>query len=197
MRATMLDAGFTTVRNVGSADCDDVGLKQAIDGGYAVGPRIVPAAYALGATGGHCDDTYLPPASRTTRRKKAIADGPRKLRDQVRWPAQIWRRGDQDLRHRRRVLAGDSSAQQQLTEDELKAIADEAHMLGPARRRPRPWRRRHQRRDPRRHRHHRACQPGRRRGDPPRQARTAPGSRWISTTTTIPRPTARRTAPRG
>src|SRR4051795_7488013 len=56
-----IDAGFTTVRNVGSGDFDDVGLKQAIDGGWIVGPRIVPATYLLGATGGHCDDGGLPP----------------------------------------------------------------------------------------------------------------------------------------
>jgi imidazolonepropionase-like amidohydrolase len=49
----MLDAGFTTIRVVGSTKWDDVGLKQAIEAGYAVGPRIVPAGHALGATGGH------------------------------------------------------------------------------------------------------------------------------------------------
>src|SRR3546814_5824960 len=38
---TTLDAGFTTVRNVGSADFEDVGLKQAIEGGYIPGPRII------------------------------------------------------------------------------------------------------------------------------------------------------------
>src|ERR1700747_3612121 len=48
-----IDAGFTTVRNVGSGDFDDVGLKEAIDGGWIVGPRIIPATYLLGATGGH------------------------------------------------------------------------------------------------------------------------------------------------
>lgn len=53
----MLEAGFTAVRNVGSPDYDDVGLKQAVEGGYIAGPRIVPATYALGATGGHCDGT--------------------------------------------------------------------------------------------------------------------------------------------
>src|SRR5690242_4025343 len=47
-----IDAGFTTVRNVGSPDFDDVALQQAIDGGWVVGPRIVPATYLLGATGG-------------------------------------------------------------------------------------------------------------------------------------------------
>src|SRR3990170_5782373 len=57
----MLDAGFTTVRNVGSSFRNDIGLKEAIDSGYAVGPRIVPAGYALGATGGDCDSPFLPP----------------------------------------------------------------------------------------------------------------------------------------
>ena len=43
----MLNAGFTTVRNVGSSNRNDIGLKQAIESGYAAGPRIVPAGYAL------------------------------------------------------------------------------------------------------------------------------------------------------
>lgn len=47
----MLDAGFTTVRNVGADAFNDVGLKQAIDEGYAVWPAR-GALYALGATGG-------------------------------------------------------------------------------------------------------------------------------------------------
>src|SRR5579862_2669394 len=40
-----LEAGFTTVRNVGSRNYDDVGLKEAIEHGYVPGPRIVPATY--------------------------------------------------------------------------------------------------------------------------------------------------------
>ena len=47
-----LEAGFTTVRNVGSSNYNDVALKQAIEAGYITGPRIVPATYAIGATGG-------------------------------------------------------------------------------------------------------------------------------------------------
>src|SRR3546814_7778725 len=58
----MLGAGFTTVRNVGSDNRNDIGLKQAIDAGYATGPCFVPAGYAVGATGGHCDSTYLLPS---------------------------------------------------------------------------------------------------------------------------------------
>jgi imidazolonepropionase-like amidohydrolase len=44
-----LEAGFTTVRNVGSDRFDDVALKQGIELGYIPGPRIVPATYAIGA----------------------------------------------------------------------------------------------------------------------------------------------------
>ena len=74
----MLDAGFTTVRNVGSGNRNDVGLKQAIDDGYAVGPRIVPAGYALGATGGHCDSApSFRRASKSPRRKKGSPTGSR------------------------------------------------------------------------------------------------------------------------
>src|SRR3546814_8411441 len=57
----MLGAGFTTLRTVGSSDRNDIGLKQAINAGYATGPRIVPAGQALRATGGPSDGTYLPP----------------------------------------------------------------------------------------------------------------------------------------
>ncbi len=47
-----LKAGFTTARNVGSSDWSDVALKQAIEAGKIDGPRIVPAGYSFGATGG-------------------------------------------------------------------------------------------------------------------------------------------------
>jgi imidazolonepropionase-like amidohydrolase len=65
----MLKAGFTTVRNVGSSNRNDVGLKQAIENKYALGPRIIPAGYALGSTGGHCDSTFLPPSLEKSRKE--------------------------------------------------------------------------------------------------------------------------------
>jgi imidazolonepropionase-like amidohydrolase len=124
----MLDAGFTTVRNVGSDDLNDVGLKQAIDEGYAVGPRIVPAAYALGATGGHCDETYLPPSMYTP--PPSIGNGPDQLRTRVR---EMRRMGAEVIK----VCAtggvfsrNTEPGQQQLNEAELTAIAEEAHMWG-------------------------------------------------------------------
>ena len=80
----MLKAGFTTVRNVGSGNRNDIGLKQAIENGYTMGPRIVPAGFALGATGGHCDSTFLPPPLEKAEKEEGIADSPDELRYQVR-----------------------------------------------------------------------------------------------------------------
>lgn len=54
-RKTLM-AGFTTVRDVGSNDFVDVGLRNAINAGVVPGPRMLVAVHAIGATGGHCDD---------------------------------------------------------------------------------------------------------------------------------------------
>ena len=56
-----LASGFTTVRNLGAGGYADVALMHAIDRGDVDGPRIVPAGYAIGATGGHCDATGYAP----------------------------------------------------------------------------------------------------------------------------------------
>ena len=124
----MLDAGFTTVRNVGSGNRNDVGLKQAIDDGYAVGPRIVPAGYALGATGGHCDSTYpAARASRSRRKKRASATAPEELRYQVRRQRKFGAEVIKVCATGGVFSRNTEPGQQQLTEDELRAIADEAH----------------------------------------------------------------------
>ena len=123
-----INAGFTTVRNVGSSDFGDVGLKEAIDGGLAVGPRIVPATYAIGATGGHCDGNEgLPPSM--DKREVSIIDSPADARAKVRW---LHKYGAEVIK----ICAtggvfslGDSVGGQQLSLEEMKAIADEAHML--------------------------------------------------------------------
>jgi imidazolonepropionase-like amidohydrolase len=124
----MLMAGFTTVRNVGSANYNDVGLKQAIDEGYAVGPRIVPAATAIGATGGHCDETYFPPSFK--RKGEAVGDGAQQLRQRVReqrkYGAEVIKVCATGGVFSRNTEPG----QQQLSVEELTAIADEAHQWG-------------------------------------------------------------------
>lgn len=126
----MLKAGFTTVRNVGSGNRNDIGLKQAIENGYAVGPRIVPAGYALGATGGHCDSTFLPPSLEKAEKEEGIADSPDELRYQVRrqrkYGAEVIKVCATGGVFSRNTEPG----QQQLSESELRVIADEAHQWG-------------------------------------------------------------------
>ena len=120
-----LRAGFTTVRNVGSSDYGDVGIKQAIDGGWVTGPRIVPAAYALGATGGHCDETFLPPSYKAL--SPAMGDSPEELKKRVReqrkYGAEVIKVCATGGVFSRNTAPGI----QQLSESELKAVADEAH----------------------------------------------------------------------
>lgn len=127
----MLDAGFTTIRNVGSSERNDIGLKQAIDAGYAVGPRIIGAGYALGATGGHCDSTFFPPSfEKEDAKKEGIGDTPDELRYQVRrqrkYGAEVIKVCATGGVFSRNTEPG----QLQVPENELRAIADEAHQWG-------------------------------------------------------------------
>jgi len=126
----MLDAGFTTVRNVGSDNRNDVGLKQAIDNGYAIGPRIVPAGYALGATGGHCDSTFLPPSLEKPKKEEGIGDGPEELRYQVRRQRKFGAEVIKVCATGGVFSRNTEPGQLQVSEPELRAIAQEAHQWG-------------------------------------------------------------------
>ncbi len=123
-----LEAGFTTVRNVGSGNWTDIALKQAIEAGKINGPRIVPAGYSFGATGGHCDATGLPPSFEA--KNPFNSDSPDEGRKRVR---EIRKYGAEVIKicatggvfsHNTEV------GQQQLSFAEMKAIAEEAHMWG-------------------------------------------------------------------
>jgi imidazolonepropionase-like amidohydrolase len=125
---TTLQAGFTTVRNVGSDNYDDVAIKQAIEQGIVTGPRIVPATYAIGATGGHCDTTEFPPS--ITANNPAIANGPEQIRATVR---KLRKYGAEVIKFcgTGGVLSKtDTVGGQQYSLTEMKALVDEAHMLG-------------------------------------------------------------------
>jgi len=123
-----VEAGFTTVRNVGSANFDDVAIKQAIEQGIVTGPRIVPATYAIGATGGHCDATQFPPSISTN--SPAVANGPEQIRATVR---KLRKYGAEVIKFcgTGGVLSKtDTVGGQQYDLAEMKALVDEAHMLG-------------------------------------------------------------------
>lgn len=126
--ATTLRAGFTTIRNVGASDWNDVGLKQAIDAGVVPGPRIVPAAISFGATGGHCDETFFPPSMNQS--NPFNADSPDEGRKRVR---QLRKYGAEVIK----ICAtggvfsrNTEPGQQQLSLEEMQAIVAEAHRLG-------------------------------------------------------------------
>ncbi len=123
-----VEAGFTTVRNVGSRNFDDVGLKQAIDRGFIPGPRIVPAGYAIGSTGGHCDSNVFPPSMH--QKGDAVIDSPDEGRRRVR---EMHKYGAEAIK----LCAtggvfshGDTPGAQQLTLEEIKAMVEEAHRTG-------------------------------------------------------------------
>ncbi|HEX5262975.1 MAG TPA: amidohydrolase family protein [Phenylobacterium sp.] len=123
-----VEAGFTTVRNVGSRNFEDVGLKQAIDGGFIPGPRIVPAGYAIGSTGGHCDSNSFPPSMH--QKGDAVIDSPdegrRRVREMHKYGAEVIK-----ICATGGVFShGDTPGAQQLSLEEIKAMTDEAHRAG-------------------------------------------------------------------
>jgi len=124
----MLHVGFTTVRNVGDSDYNVKAIDQAIEEGWVVGPRIVTANYALGATGGHCDETYLPPSFGA--KSPGVADTPEdfriRVREQRKYGAEVIKVCATGGVFSRNTEPG----QQQLHEEELRAIAEEAHFWG-------------------------------------------------------------------
>ena len=126
--AKTLAAGFTTVRNVGSGNFDDVAIKQGIEGGYVPGPRIIPATYALGATGGHCDATEFPPSISVPHPQ--IANSPAEFRGVVRTMRKYGAEVIKVCMTGGVLSKTDSVGAQQISYDEIKAIVDEAHMLG-------------------------------------------------------------------
>jgi imidazolonepropionase-like amidohydrolase len=125
-----LEAGFTTVRNVGSRGFTDVALRDAIRRGDIVGPRIVPSAHALSITGGHCDATGWRPGVLELTWREGVADGP--------WEAVAAAR--YQIKHGAEAIkvcatAGvlsfeESVGAQQFTEEEMRAVVEEAGRHG-------------------------------------------------------------------
>lgn len=123
-----LQAGFTTVRNVGASGYTDVALRDGIDAGEIEGPRMRVSGPPLGITGGHCDNNLLP--FEFHHKAEGVADGPwaarAKVRETVKYGADVIK-----ICASGGVLSkGDLPGTPQYTFEEMQAIAEEAHKLG-------------------------------------------------------------------
>jgi imidazolonepropionase-like amidohydrolase len=130
-RKTLL-AGFTTVRDVGSSDYLDVGLRNAINAGVVPGPRLLVAVHALGARGGHCDLTGFPYMlfGKETGIAEGVASGPDAFRDSVRFQIKYGADLIKTCATGGVLSLGDDVGAPQVTQDEMNAIVEEAHRLG-------------------------------------------------------------------
>jgi imidazolonepropionase-like amidohydrolase len=123
-----LEAGFTTVRNVGASGYSDVALRDAINDGDVPGPRMIVSGPALGITGGHCDNNLLP--FEEHKEAEGVADGvaavQHKVREVIKYGADVIK-----ICATGGVMSkGDDPNASQYTMDEMKAIVAEAHRLG-------------------------------------------------------------------
>jgi len=130
-RVTLM-AGFTTVRDVGSNNYLDVGLRNAIRDGVVPGPRMLVTVHALGSTGGHCDHEggfREGLFGKESNPLDGVINGP----DQARYAVRLDHKYGADMI---KVCATggvlsltDDVDTPQLTQAELDAIVDEAHAL--------------------------------------------------------------------
>jgi imidazolonepropionase-like amidohydrolase len=127
-----LQAGFTTVRNLGASDHIDVGLRNAVATGVTAGPRMLVSGYPLGARGGHCDVTGFPYNffGRESGLAEGIASGPDAFRDAVRMQLKYGADVIKVCATGGVLSLADSVDAPQLTQAEMDALVDEAHRLG-------------------------------------------------------------------
>ncbi|MFZ1010770.1 MAG: amidohydrolase family protein, partial [Candidatus Sulfotelmatobacter sp.] len=123
-----LQAGFTTVRNVGASGYTDVALRDAINAGDVPGPRMLVSGPPLSITGGHCDNNLLPFEYHAT--SDGVADGiaavQQKVRQNIKYGSDLIK-----VCATGGVLSkGDDPQASQYTLEEMKAIVADAHRLG-------------------------------------------------------------------
>jgi len=123
-----LEAGFTTVRNVGADGFVDVGLRNAVNAGVTAGPRILTAVHGLGSPGGHFDDYSFPPDKvKPWGPIEGICSGPDECRQAVRYQMK-WGADLIKIAASGGVLSeADPVDVPQLTLEEMSAIVSEAH----------------------------------------------------------------------
>ena len=125
-----IEAGFTTVRDVGSADFLDVGLRNSIARGVVPGPRMLVCVHALGSVGGHSDRNGLRHDLLPQRHEaEGIASGPDQLRQAVRFQVKFGADVIKFCASGGVLSLADEVDTPQLTLAEMTALCDEAHRL--------------------------------------------------------------------
>jgi imidazolonepropionase-like amidohydrolase len=122
-------SGFTTIRNVGAPNFDDVALRKAINEGWVPGPRMMTAAHSIGITGGHCDENGFRPGLFDNGIKDGIANGPDEARAAVRYQVKYGADVIKVCETGGVLSEGDAVGATQLSFEEIKAIVDEAAKL--------------------------------------------------------------------
>lgn len=125
----LLLAGFTTIRNVGASNFDDMALRKAINEGWVPGPRIQAAGHAIGITGGHCDENGYRPGLMDGGIKDGIANGPEEVRAAVRYQVKYGADVIKTCATGGVLSEGDAVGATQYSYEEMKALVDEATKL--------------------------------------------------------------------
>jgi imidazolonepropionase-like amidohydrolase len=127
-----IEAGVTTVRDLGSSDYIDVSLRNAIANGYIVGPRMLVAVHAISATGGHGDSDAIPPARGVPQSGPidGICNGPEECRAAVRYQIKYGADVIKCMPSGGVLSLADTVSAPQLTQAEMNAIVEEAHAWG-------------------------------------------------------------------
>lgn len=127
-----VEAGFTTVRDVGSTDYIDISLRNAIDAGYIVGPRMLVAIHSISATGGHGDSDAYPPTLGIPQSGplNGICNGADECRAAVRYQVKYGADVIKAMPSGGVLSLSDPVDTPQLTRDEMNAIVEEAHLWG-------------------------------------------------------------------
>lgn len=123
-----LEAGFTTVRNVGANGYSDIALRDAINAGDIPGPRVDASGPSIGVTGGHCDESLLAPEFH--HKGDGVADGVPALMAKTREIAKYGADCIKICASGGVLSKGDSPEATQFSDEEIRAIVAEAHRLG-------------------------------------------------------------------
>lgn len=124
-----LEAGFTTVRDLGAAEFIDVSLRKAIDSGMVLGPRMLVATLAVGATGGHADLTGFSPYLKF-QQFSGIADGADEIRKLIRFEVKNGADWIKLIATAGVLSEEESAGAPQYSFEEMKAAVEEAARWG-------------------------------------------------------------------